>query len=198
MDALLRLGGVDDAARGESRRRARALIDHAAGRRSGPAVYAQVASAASGRLDDDLDALVAPGLAGVFLEDCAGRADVQQLALRLAVREAAAGLPAGAVTIVALAARAPGAVFTLGGYAGASPRLAGMAMDETELPGGAPARAIAGTLLALGAAAAGVPALRPARSAAGSPADAILSARAEGFGGFLLLAEADVDAFAGE
>ena len=176
---LLRLGQGGD--RAAARQRARAFLD-LAGKTTAPPVFAQVAPVTSPELDADLDALICAGLEGVFLEDCESRADVQQLSARLAAREAAAALDAGAVKIVALAARTPAAVFGLGGYRGASRRLLGLAQDETALPGAGGGRAAARELLLLGAAAADVAAFAVA---SGTPADCV-AARREGFSGLLV------------
>jgi citrate lyase subunit beta/citryl-CoA lyase len=183
---LLRLGPEEGAAREEARAFARACLETARGRTPRPAIFAQVASVKSPASEADLDAVVAPGLDGVFLEGCEGRVDMQQAAARLAIREAAFDLPEGSLRIVALAAQTAAGVFALGGYRGASPRLAALAMDETPLPGGAAARGVARTALVLGAAAAGVPALDAApRVGAGALEEACRAARREGFAGLM-------------
>jgi citrate lyase subunit beta / citryl-CoA lyase len=184
---LLRLGpGGDDAARAGARAYARACLETARGRAERPAIFAQIAPGPSAGSEADLDAVLQPGLDGVFLEACEGRADVQQLAARLTAREAALGLPEGGVEIVALAAQTPAGVFALGGYRDASPRLAALAMDETALPGGAAARGVARTLLALGAAAAGVAAYDIAPyGRGGALEEACRLAGREGFSGLM-------------
>jgi citrate lyase subunit beta / citryl-CoA lyase len=184
---LVRLGpDPEGAARDEARAFAKACLETALVRPSRPAVFAQIAPVASAECDADLDSVVTPGLDGVFLEGCQGRADVQQLAARLSVREAALGLPEGGLLIVGLAAQTPSGVFSLGGYQNASPRLAALAMDETPLPGGAAARSAARTLLALAAAAAGVPALDVApRARGGALEEACRAAGRDGFFGLM-------------
>jgi citrate lyase subunit beta/citryl-CoA lyase len=144
-------------------------------------------------LEADLDALAVSLPDGVFLEGCAGRAHVQQLSVKLAVREAAAGLGAGATRIVALAAQTPAGVFDLGRYRGASSRLAALALDETPLPGGAQARQAARTLLLLGAAAAGIAALDFAPALDGEAFAAFCGdSRRDGFSGMLTLASGQI------
>lgn len=182
---LLRLGGA--LSRNDARARARAFVEAARMRGERPRLFVQVAPVTSREIDGDLDAIICAGLDGVFLEGCEGRGDIQGLSVKLSVREAEAGLPAGALAIVALAAQTPAAVFQLGGYKGASPRLAALAMDESVLPGGAQARAAARALLALGAAAAGVSALD---LAAGE--GALAAARREGFAGVIAFSEAEI------
>lgn len=183
---LLRLGPGEGPARAEARQFARACLETARSRPTRPAIFAQIAPVGSPDSPADLDAIVAPELDGVFLEGCVGRADVQKLAARLAVREAALGLPAGRLRIVALAAQTPGGVFGLHGYRDATPRLAALAMDEAPLPGGAAARAVARSLLALAAAAAGVPALDIApRAKGGALEEACRAAGRDGFHGLM-------------
>ncbi|BDV35303.1 aldolase [Methylocystis iwaonis] len=186
---LLRLGGAHS--RDDARARARAFVEAARMRGERPRLFVQVAPVESREIDGDLEAIVCAGLDGVFLEGCEGRGDVQGLSVKLSVREAEAGLPAGALAIVALAAQTPAAVFQLGCYKGASRRLAALAMDESALPGGAQARAAARALLALGAAAAGVSALDMAPV---SGEGALAAARREGFAGVIAFSEAEIAA----
>jgi citrate lyase subunit beta / citryl-CoA lyase len=184
---ILRLGSdAEGPARVEARAFAKSCLEMARLRPAGPEIFAQIAPATREESEADLDALVAPGLDGVFVEGCEGRADVQRLAARLAVREAASSLPEGALRIVALAAQTPAGIFALGEYEGASPRLAALAMDETALPGGAASRGVARALLVLGAAAAGVPALDIApRARGGALEEACRAAARDGFSGFM-------------
>lgn len=186
---LLRLGpSQENEARREARAGAQALIAAARGRRGRPRLFAQIAPASGPVIDADLAALALPGLDGVFLEGCEGRADAQHASVKLAVREAEAGLAPGSLAIVALAAQTPAGVFALGRFKDATARLAALAIDETPLPGGAPARAAARALLVLGAAAAGIDALEfapPARGAA--LAAACQASRGEGFSGQMSL-----------
>lgn len=183
---LLRLEGPGDAERRAARAFAREVVASARELENRPRIFAQVAPAPGGLVDADLAALVAPGLDGVFLEACEGRAHVQQLAAKLCVREAEAGLPPGAVKIVALAAQTPAAVFALGGYRRASRRLVGLAMDEASPPGGDAARRATRALLLLGAAAAGVGAIDLAPALEGAALEAACArARREGFAGLI-------------
>jgi citrate lyase subunit beta/citryl-CoA lyase len=70
---------------------------------------------------------------GIVLPKAAGGRDVALLDARLAVREALHGLEDGATRIVVLATETPGAIFALGSYGGASPRLAGLAWSADDL-----------------------------------------------------------------
>ncbi|PPD46275.1 MAG: aldolase [Methylocystis sp.] len=184
---LLRLGPVDEAgARAQARDGARAFINATRALAGAPPVFVQIAPVRTPVHDADLDALAGAWPDGVFLEACEGRADVQALSAKLAAREAMAGVAEGATRIVALAAQTPAGVFALGGYGQASARLAGLALDDGPLPGDAQAKATVRTLLALGAAAAGVPALLIAPAGVGPTlAAACAAARREGFSGML-------------
>ncbi len=126
---------------------------------------------------------------GVFLDRATGRPSVERLGAKLAVFEAEAGLQDGATTIVALAAQSPEAVFALGDYAGCSPRLRALAFDAQSLaeslaldPLSAPVTT-AKSLLILGAAAAGIPAIDMAFRGDMPAQTRCLEARSEGFGG---------------
>ena len=135
-----------------------------------------------GRVDRDLDAVLAGRPDGVLLRGAVGARDFQHLGAKLAVREAELGLPAGRIGILAAAADTPAGVLALSGLAGASPRLRALVWEAGPL-----ARALglgdpaagpllrARDLLVLAAAAAGVPALampEPGRTLADSCADA--------------------------
>lgn len=192
--------GAGNEGRASARARARAFIEAARGRPGAPKIFVQVAPARSEIVDADLDALIGAGPEGVFLEACEGRADVQRLAVKLAVREAEAGIAEGATSIVALAAQTPAAVFGLGGYAGASPRLAALAFDAPPIAPAtmgaeAPGRTTARALLVFGAAAAGVPALDIAPEGAGAAlAAACAAARRDGFSGMMARAPEQIGA----
>ncbi len=190
---LLRLGPAGGLARAEARVWARGFIDAARGREGRPRFFVQIAPVRDPAAEEDVAALSVGGVEGFFLEGCEGPADLQQLSIRLAVREAEAGLPSNALRIVALAAQTPAGVFALGDYAGASTRLAALAIDDAPLPGGAPARAMARTLLALGAAAAGVAALDAAPPSRGSALEASCQAvRRDGFSGLVTAAAGEI------
>ncbi|WP_442754498.1 aldolase [Methylocystis sp. JAN1] len=190
---LLRLGGRGARERDAARASVRDAIESAGELKERPRIFAQIAPASSELVDADLAALVSPYFDGVFLEACEGRAHIQQIAAKLSVREAEAGLPAGFVKIVALAAQTPAGIFALGDYHGASARLAGLAMDDSSPRG--EARRIARALLVLGAAAAGVAAfdLAPDLDAA-APEAGCAAARREGFSGLVARSAGEIAA----
>ena len=196
-DALvLDLGDpADPEGRAAARRRAAAALARLGAPPRRPRLAVRVAALTTGLVDPDLDAVMPGAPDAVVLPGAVGGADVQRLAVKLAVREAEAGLPAGSTRIVAVADTARG-IFALGTLPGASARLAALLWDPDALSaeaGAVPARdaaplAAARGLVVLAAAAAGVPAVDGA-SPAGSPdldAD-VLAARRDGFGGRLAL-----------
>jgi citrate lyase subunit beta / citryl-CoA lyase len=148
-----------------------------------------------GSLDDDLDAAMAAAPDGIVLPVRNG-ADVQHLGVKLAVREAELGLADGATRIVALVA-APGAVFQLGSFAGASPRLAALAFDARAFAMKlgiedltAPSLCLARDLTLLAAKAAGVAAILVA--AAANSAEIYKAAKRDGFDAIVVRDPADI------
>ncbi|MGD0719747.1 MAG: aldolase/citrate lyase family protein [Roseiarcus sp.] len=91
-----------------------------------PRLMARVNGLASGATDDDLDAVMPAAPSGIFLPGSLGAASVQQLGVKLAVREALFGLADGATRIFAVATDGARALFGLDGYRGASARLEGL------------------------------------------------------------------------
>jgi citrate lyase subunit beta/citryl-CoA lyase len=160
-----------------------------------PRLFIKAPSAEDSGLEAVFAALAPDGL---VLEAANGRAAVQRLSSRLAVLEAQAGLADGATRILALAAQTPAAAVGLGTYAGASPRLVGLAFGGGRLPGrrhGAPRR-LARTLLVLGAAAAGVAAIDEASAKGGAGtgfAKLCEAARRDGFTGKFAVSPAQVE-----
>lgn len=146
------------------------------------------------RLGGDLDALVRFHPAGVLLAGAAGDADVMRVSAMIAAREALAGLDDGALRIIAAAAETPAGLFGLGTYAGASGRLAGLAV-ATGAPSPVPAGslAVARALCLAAAAAANVVAI-DAPSAGTDIEDDCRRARADGFGAKLTRDPAEVAA----
>jgi len=197
---LLRLGpSAEDAARRSARRRACALINERRGKNAAPKLFVEVAPLDSDLIEADLDALFGPGPEGVFLPSCAGAASLQRMSVKLAVREAQAGLADGATRIGAFAGGDPGAALALRSLAGASPRLAALAFDEAGLRtalglacGDGAAIQMARAAVVLAAASAGVPAL-----AAPLPAgenEAYAAARRDGFQGAMAVFPGEIAA----
>lgn len=87
----------------------------------------------SGMTADDLKAVVRPGLDGIVLPKSNGGQDVATLSLMIDPLEAAAGMPKGHVKIVVVATETAAAMFNLGSYAPAHPRLAALTWGAEDL-----------------------------------------------------------------
>lgn len=161
-------------------------------------VFVEITPIEAESVESELDSLVGFAPDGVFLPACADRTSLSQLAMKLAVREAEAGLPHGETKIAAFVGANASAILGLPAFAGATKRLAAIAFDEAPLraslglaePDAAPI-ATARSLVVLAAAAAGVPALLgPIRP---EDADAYVTARRDGFAGALALAAGQIE-----
>ncbi len=134
-------------------------------------LFVRVNGLDSGMTLADLAAVMPLRPFGIVLPKCTGAADIQKLALYLDAFEAAAGAPAGQTRILAIATESAQSLFSLGTYAGSSPRLWGMMWGGEDLAAslGATANRIDGrwlepyqlarSLCLAGAAAAGVEAI---------------------------------------
>jgi citrate lyase subunit beta/citryl-CoA lyase len=192
--------GVAAPAKPSARERAAALLGD---RPAGPALYVRINGLESGLAAADLDAVVPARPDGIILPKAAGGGDVKRLSAMLAAREALAGLAEGAFKIIPIATETPAALFTLGSYAGASTRLAGLTWGAEDLSTALGAEAtrdaagaltepyrLARSLCLAGAAAANVPAIDTVftrlRDSAGLEAEAT-AGRRDGFAGKLAI-----------
>lgn len=162
------------------------------------AAYVRVNAFDTGLTFTDLAAVIAGRPEGIMLPKCAGPEDVRRLDAALSALEAREGIAAGATKILPIATETPAALFTLGSYAGASPRLSSLTWGGEDLASAVGARGnkhaggfddifrIARALCLAGASAAGVPALDSVypdfRDEAGFAAECA-EARRMGFGG---------------
>jgi len=94
--------------------------------------YVRINPLASGLALDDLAATIAGRPDGILLPKCLPE-DVRTADHYLSAFEAASGAPIGLSSIVAIATETPAAVFALGGYAGASPRLEAITWGAEDL-----------------------------------------------------------------
>jgi len=153
----------------------------------------------SGLALDDLAAVARAAPAGILLPKVNGAADIVLLDRYLSALEARDGLALGGIGIMPVATETPQAMFTLGGYAGCSPRLRGLTWGAEDLAAAVGAASnrldngeydftyrMARSLCLLGAHAAGVPAIDTIwgnfRDPEGLAKDAA-SARRAGFSG---------------
>jgi citrate lyase subunit beta / citryl-CoA lyase len=98
----------------------------------------------------DLAAVVAAGAAAVMLPKCTGPDDLHALDHHLEALEAAAGVAAGSVRVVAIVTETAGSIFTLGAYAPAPARLAAFCFGAEDMSAdiGVPPRRADGTYTA--------------------------------------------------
>jgi citrate lyase subunit beta/citryl-CoA lyase len=116
---------VPISAKAEARTLVARAIDGAAaiGAARVPALFVRVNAAATGLLDDDLAAIVRPGLEAIFLPKVESVAEVQHTASTLDRLESGIGMTAGAVEIVPMIESALG-VYRCFDLVNASPRVA--------------------------------------------------------------------------
>jgi citrate lyase subunit beta / citryl-CoA lyase len=98
-----------------------------------PRLFVRVNALSTGLTDADLDGVMAGAPDGIMLPKAVGGPDMAHLGAKLAVREAEHGLDDGGTRIVAIATETAASLFVLGGFAGASRRLAGLAWGAEDL-----------------------------------------------------------------
>lgn len=98
-----------------------------------PRLFVRVNAFDTGLTDGDLDTVMAAAPDGVMLPKAGGGPDVTRLDARLAVREAEHDLTDGATEILVVATETAGALFQLGSYRDASPRLRGLSWGGEDL-----------------------------------------------------------------
>jgi citrate lyase subunit beta / citryl-CoA lyase len=123
---------LDVTRRDEARANAAKFLREAALRSDRLPAMARVAPLSSGETDRDLEAIVAAAPCAVLLPRARGRASVQQLSVKLALREAFCGLEDGATGIIAIVDSAA-ALLGMASFCGASARLIGLAWDAEPL-----------------------------------------------------------------
>jgi citrate lyase subunit beta / citryl-CoA lyase len=124
---------VAQAAKEQARRIAAEFVSAAGSKIPRPRLYVRVNPLESGLIDADLDSIMPSAPEGVLLPKSVGGASVQQLGLKLAVREALFGLRDGSTQIIAIATESAHALFGIGSYRGCSGRLEGLAWGGEDL-----------------------------------------------------------------
>lgn len=81
----------------------------------------------------DLAAVVRPGLDGLLIPKANGADDIKRIGHYLDALEQKAGMPVGGVRIAVVATETPAAIFALGSYAPAHPRLVGLTWGAEDL-----------------------------------------------------------------
>jgi citrate lyase subunit beta/citryl-CoA lyase len=82
---------------------------------------------------DDLAAVVKPGLGALLIPKVCGAADLERVGHYLDALEAKAGMPQGSVKLASVATETAKAMFTLGSYAPAHPRLIAITWGAEDL-----------------------------------------------------------------
>jgi citrate lyase subunit beta/citryl-CoA lyase len=124
---------VAPSAKAAARATTAAFLSDCARRPGAPLLIVRVNPLTSGETEADLDAIVAKAPYAIMLPKSLDAASVQQLSTKIAVREAVAGLPDGAIRILPIATETAAAVFGLASYRGASARLAGLTWGAEDL-----------------------------------------------------------------
>ena len=196
---------VAEAALPAARERVREfLLAHAAGARS-QQLWVRPNGVASGKLLEDLQAVLAGRPDGVVLPKVSSVRELQEVGRHLSALEACAGLPGGSTRIIVIATETPRAMLSLGEYSPetAGVRLSGLtwgmedlsaalgALAKTEADGSlTPVFELARSLCLIAAAAAGVPAIDGVqaefRDRAALERD-VVRARRDGFAGKLAI-----------
>lgn len=87
----------------------------------------------SGLFDQDLAAVVRPGLAGLLVPKANGAADIAAIAVKLDTLETLAGLEPKTVKVAVVATETPYAMFNLGSYTPPHPRLLALTWGAEDL-----------------------------------------------------------------
>jgi citrate lyase subunit beta/citryl-CoA lyase len=129
---IVDLAQAAPAERAAARAAAARFLKEARGRGGEPALIVRINPLDSGETDSDLDAAMAGAPDAILLPGSLGKASVQQLSAKLAVREAEFALPDGATRVIADVDTAQ-SLFHMGSYRGASARLIGIAWNAASL-----------------------------------------------------------------
>jgi len=156
----------------EARKLALAFLKDAGTKVERPRLLVRINGLDTGMTDADLDAIVPGAPDAVLFPKAEGGASVVHLDAKLTAREAVAGLPEGAIKILAQAVESAAGLFLAGTFRDSSPRLIGLTWGPEDLSAELGAEAnrdadgaltepyrIARTMCLYGAAAAKVPAI---------------------------------------
>ena len=197
---------LEDSVTPEARPTAREL----ARKHAGAGVWVRINPLDTEDADADLEAVIPAGPDGIVLPKPCNAGDAIELGYRLDELEAANGLEPGRTRILPICTERPEALFSLGGYAGATDRLYGLTWGAEDLSAAVgatqnrdeagdwlPPYALARSLCLFAAAAAGVAAIDTVytdfRNAEGL-AKYASAARRDGFSGMLAIHPAQVAA----
>ena len=122
---------VAPSAKANARARVAHLIENEAKRAW--SFFVRVNALDTGLALDDLAAVVKPGLDALLIPKVNGAADLERIAHCLEALEAKAGMAPGAVKLASVATETPKAMFALGSYAPAHPRLIALTWGAEDL-----------------------------------------------------------------
>ena len=122
---------VAPANKADARTQVAALLDDTAPRDW--AFFVRPNALDSGLTADDLAAVVRPGLDGLLIPKADSAADVDTISSMLEPLERAAGMAPGSVRIAVIATETPIAIFNLGSFTPAHPRLVGLTWGAEDL-----------------------------------------------------------------
>jgi citrate lyase subunit beta/citryl-CoA lyase len=97
------------------------------------ALFVRINALDTGLALDDLCAVVKPGLDALLIPKTNGALDVERIAHYLDALETRSGMPQGSVKLAIVATETAKAMFTLGSYAPAHPRLVGLTWGAEDL-----------------------------------------------------------------
>jgi len=101
--------------------------------KKGPRLLVRINGLDTGMTDADLDAIVPGAPDAILFPKAEGGATVTHVDAKLTAREAIAGLPEGAIKILAQTVESAAGLFTAGTYKNCSPRLIGMTWGPEDL-----------------------------------------------------------------
>jgi citrate lyase subunit beta/citryl-CoA lyase len=117
----------------EARTTTVAFLKEARTAKDRPRLFVRINGFATGLTDDDLDAVVAARPDGIMFPKAEGGAAVIHCDAKITAREAIAGLPDGALDMIAIATETAAALFLAGTYTGSSKRLKGLTWGAEDL-----------------------------------------------------------------
>ena len=124
---------VAPARKDAARLAAAGFLREAAARPARPRLLVRVNGLSTGRIDEDLDAVVPAQPDAIMLPKAEGGASVIHADAKLTALEALYGLPEGSIGIVAIATETAQALFLAGTYRGASTRLSALTWGAEDL-----------------------------------------------------------------
>jgi citrate lyase subunit beta / citryl-CoA lyase len=117
----------------EARKLAFEFLKSAASKKDGPRLLVRINGLDTGMTDADLDAIVPGAPDAVLFPKAEGGATVTHLDAKLTAREAVAGLPEGAIKILAQAVESAAGLFLAGTFRDSSARLIGLTWGPEDL-----------------------------------------------------------------